>query len=91
LILPNWYPEDQLSFTVLQYHGLDEQQVKTKLSQFPRGTKLFFQMYKSGQIFPLHHGKTGIRVPEFAQSRLSIRRNHRKTDRPLAAQKFSVV
>jgi hypothetical protein len=52
LILPNWYPEDQLSFTVLQYHGLDEQQVKTKLSQFPRGTKLFFQMYKSGQIFP---------------------------------------
>ncbi|HEY2822263.1 MAG TPA: hypothetical protein VGJ06_14565 [Candidatus Acidoferrum sp.] len=52
LILPNWYPEDQLSFAVLQYSALDEQQFKSKLSQFPRGTKLLFQMYKPEQIAP---------------------------------------
>jgi hypothetical protein len=52
LILPNWYPEDRLSFGVLQYSNLDEQQFMTKLSQMPRGMKLYFQIWKPGQISP---------------------------------------
>jgi len=52
LILPNWYPEDGLSFGVLQYSNLDEQQFRAKLSQLPRGMKLYFQIWKPGQISP---------------------------------------
>lgn len=52
LILPNWHPEDHLSFGVLQYSNLNEQQFKSKLSQMPRGTKLYFQIWKPGQISP---------------------------------------
>lgn len=52
LILPNWYPEDHLSFGVLQYSNLDEQQFRAKLSQMPRGMKLYFQIWKPGQISP---------------------------------------
>lgn len=52
LILPNWYPEGHLSFGVLQYSNLDEQQFKAKLSQLPRGMKLYFQIWKPGQISP---------------------------------------
>lgn len=52
LILPNWYPEDRLSFGVLQYSNLDEQQFMAKLSQMPRGMKLYFQIWKPGQISP---------------------------------------
>jgi hypothetical protein len=52
LILPNWYPEDRLNFGVLQYSNLDEQQLRAKLSQLPLGTKLYFQIWKPGQISP---------------------------------------
>jgi hypothetical protein len=52
LILPNWYPEDRLSFGVLQYSNLDEQQFRAKLSQMPRGMKLYFQLWMPGQISP---------------------------------------
>jgi hypothetical protein len=52
LILPNWYPEDRLSFGVLQYSNLDEGQFRAKLSQMPGGTKLYFQIWKPGQISP---------------------------------------
>lgn len=52
LIRPNWYPEDRLSFGVLQYSNLDEEQVRAKLSQMPGGTRLYFQIFKPGQIFP---------------------------------------
>jgi hypothetical protein len=52
MILPNWFPEDQLSFGVFQYSNLNESQFKSKLSQLPRGTKLYFQIYKPGQISP---------------------------------------
>ena len=52
LILPNWYPEDRLSFGMLQYSNLDEQQFRAKLSQMPGGMKLYFQMWKPGQISP---------------------------------------
>jgi hypothetical protein len=52
LILPNWYPEDRLSFGVLQYSNLDEAQIRAKLSQMASGTKLYFQIWKPGQISP---------------------------------------
>jgi hypothetical protein len=52
LILPNWFPEDQLSFGVLQYSNLDEEQFRAKLSQMPPGMKLYFQIWKPGQISP---------------------------------------
>jgi hypothetical protein len=52
LILPNWYPEDKLSFGVLQYSNLDEEQLRAKLSQMPSGTTLQFQIWKPGQISP---------------------------------------
>jgi len=52
VILPNWYPEDRLSFGVLQYSNLDEQQFRAKLSQMPNGMKLYFQIWKPGQISP---------------------------------------
>ncbi len=52
LILPNWYPEDRLSFGVMQYSNLDEEQFRAKMSQMPKGTKLQFQIWKPGQISP---------------------------------------
>jgi len=52
LISPNWFPEDQLSFRVLQYSNLDQRQFMEKLSQLPRGTKLLFQIWLPGQISP---------------------------------------
>jgi hypothetical protein len=52
LIMPNWYPENQLTFGVLQYSNLDEDQLRSKLSQMPLGTKLYFQIWKPGQISP---------------------------------------
>jgi hypothetical protein len=52
LILPNWFPEDRLSFGVLQYSNLNEQQFRAKLSQMPPGKSLSFQIWKPGQISP---------------------------------------
>lgn len=52
LILPNWFPEDRLSFGVLQYSNLNEQQFRAKLSQMAPGTSLYFQIWKPGQISP---------------------------------------
>jgi len=42
--------EGGLSFTVLQYVGLDEDQIRVKLSQLPRGSKLYFQTYTAEQM-----------------------------------------
>jgi hypothetical protein len=52
MILTDWFPEDQLSFGVFQYSNLNESQFKSKLSQLPRGTKLYFQIWKPGQMSP---------------------------------------
>lgn len=52
LILPNWFPEDRLSFGLLQYSNLDEKQFAVKLSQMPPEIKLHFQIWKPGQISP---------------------------------------
>lgn len=52
LILPIWFPEDRLTFGVLQYSNLDEQQFRAKLSQMPPEMKLYFLIWKPGQISP---------------------------------------
>jgi hypothetical protein len=39
-----------LSFSVLQYSGLDEEQIRVKLSQLPRGSKLYYQTYTAEQM-----------------------------------------
>jgi hypothetical protein len=50
ILNPYWGPEDQLSFSVLQYLNLDEEQIRTKLSQMPSGSKLYFQTYTAEQM-----------------------------------------
>lgn len=52
LIQANWFPEDHLSFGVLLYSNLDEQQFRAKLSQLPPAMKFYFQIWKPGQISP---------------------------------------
>jgi hypothetical protein len=39
-----------LTFTVLQYSQFDEEQIRLKLSQLPRGSKLYFQTYTAEQM-----------------------------------------
>jgi hypothetical protein len=52
IIVPYWNPDDQLTFSVLQLHysGLDEDQIRAKLSQMPKGSKLYFQTYTAQQM-----------------------------------------
>lgn len=52
IIVPYWNPDDQLTFSVLQlqYMNLDEEQIRTKLSQMPKGSKLYFQTYTAQQM-----------------------------------------
>jgi hypothetical protein len=58
IVNPNWGPEDQLTFNVLQYFNLDEEQIRAKLSQMPRGAKLYFQTYSAEQMgSPVSMGK----------------------------------
>ncbi|WP_321471955.1 hypothetical protein [uncultured Paludibaculum sp.] len=52
LITSNWAPEGSTGFSVLQYVSLTEQQLRAKLAQFPRGTRLRWQFWQPGQIFP---------------------------------------
>ena len=51
LLSPYWGPEEiGLIFTVLQYHDLDEEQLRTKLSQMPRGSKFYFVTHKAEEM-----------------------------------------
>jgi hypothetical protein len=47
-----WDPQKEggLSFSVLQYLALDEDQIRVKLSQLPRGSMLYFQTYTAAQM-----------------------------------------
>jgi hypothetical protein len=47
-----WNPkqENGLSFSVLQYSDLDEEQIRVKLSQLPRGSRLYFQISTAEQM-----------------------------------------
>jgi hypothetical protein len=53
IIDPNyWGPEDRLSFSIMQlpYSNLDEEQIRVKLAQMPRGAKLYFQTFTAEQM-----------------------------------------
>jgi hypothetical protein len=52
VINPIWFPEDNPTFSVLQYSSLTEDQLRAKLLQFPRGTELRWQFWQQGQISP---------------------------------------
>jgi len=52
LINSGWYPEDNPTFSVLQYGSLTRDQLPVKLAQFPHGTKLVWQFWQPGQISP---------------------------------------
>ena len=49
---PQLVSRGPLELWVLQYSNLDEQHLRVKLSQLPRGMKLYFQIWKPGQISP---------------------------------------
>jgi hypothetical protein len=50
ILEPFWGLDDQLTFSVLQYSNLDETQIRMKLSQLPRGSRLYFQTYTGQQM-----------------------------------------
>jgi hypothetical protein len=50
ILTPFWDPDDKLTFSVLQYSQFDEEQIRLKLSQLPRGSKLYFQTYTAEQM-----------------------------------------
>jgi hypothetical protein len=52
LIDATWFPEDNPKFAVLQYESLTEDELSTKLTQFPRGIQLRWQFWQPGQISP---------------------------------------
>jgi hypothetical protein len=52
LISPTWSSPDKPTFSVLQYTDLSEDQLQAKLGQFPRGTRLLWQFWQPGEIFP---------------------------------------
>lgn len=51
LLSPYWGSEEiGLIFTMLQYHDLDEEQLRTKLSQMPRGSTFYFVTHKAEEM-----------------------------------------
>jgi hypothetical protein len=52
IVNTSWYPEDNPTFSVLQYGSLTGEQLGAKLAQFPRGTQLLWQFWQPGQIAP---------------------------------------
>ena len=52
LIRTDGYPEEHPTFGVLQYAGLTEDQLLTKVAQFPRGTQVLWQFRQPRQINP---------------------------------------
>lgn len=50
ILMPFWGLGDQLTFNLLQYSQLDEEQIRVKLAQLPRGSKLYFQTYTAEQM-----------------------------------------
>lgn len=47
-----YFPENAPTFSVLQYVQLSEAQLKEKLGQFPRGTRLSWLFWQPGQTVP---------------------------------------
>ena len=44
----NWFPEDRPTFSVLQYSGLTESQLRTKVEQLPHDIDLQWRFWNSG-------------------------------------------
>jgi hypothetical protein len=51
-ILTYWFPEDRPTFSILQYDGLTEDQLRIKLSQLAKGSEVVWQFWKIGEISP---------------------------------------
>ena len=47
-----WFPEDRPTFSILQYDGLTEDQLRIKLSQLAKDAEVRWQFWKAGQISP---------------------------------------
>jgi hypothetical protein len=52
VVQPMRSPEGKWTFSVVQYGSLTEEQLRVKLAQFPRGTKLLWQSWQPGQNSP---------------------------------------
>ena len=52
MINPNWFPEDQPTFSFLQYDQLTEDQLRAKIAQLPSGTRLRWQFLQPPQVYP---------------------------------------
>jgi hypothetical protein len=52
MITPSWFPEDNPTFSVLQYDSLTVDGLRGRLAQFPRGMQLLWQFWQPGQISP---------------------------------------
>jgi hypothetical protein len=50
LISPNWFPEDNPTFSLLQYDALTESQLHAKVAQLFQGTELRWQFWQPGQM-----------------------------------------
>jgi hypothetical protein len=51
-IVPQWGDEQFVEFSVLASSGLTEEQLKTKLAQFPRGTRILWELWQPALIDP---------------------------------------
>jgi hypothetical protein len=47
---PDWIKEDSVEFSLLASSALTEEQMRTKLAQFPQGTKILWQIWQPGNI-----------------------------------------
>ena len=52
IISPTWFSEESPSFSLLQYDGLAENELREKVIQLPRSMKLRWQFWQPGQISP---------------------------------------
>ncbi len=52
VVVPMWFPEDRRTFTLLQYEGMSEDQLREKMAQFPRATEMAWQFWQAGQSNP---------------------------------------
>ena len=49
-VTPNWMEEDSVEFSLLASSALTEAQMRTKLAEFPQGTRILWQVWQPGYI-----------------------------------------
>lgn len=52
VIIPNWREDADTTFNLLNSSPMTEDQLRAKIAQFPKGTRLAWQFWQPGQIFP---------------------------------------